>query len=41
MAGYVVAGLIGLAIGPAAFIAVDHMVAVRWSNTVLDLVNGR
>lgn len=39
-AAYMVAGLICLAVGPAAFIAVDHGVVVRWSNKLLDLVSG-
>jgi hypothetical protein len=38
-AGYVMASLIGLAIGPALFVGIDHDVVVRWSNGILDLVS--
>jgi hypothetical protein len=38
-AGYVIAGLIGLAIAPVLFMAGDHAVVVRWSNEILDLVS--
>lgn len=38
-AGYVLAGLIGLAAGPVLFMAVDHVVVVRWANGILDLVS--
>lgn len=38
-AGYAVAGLIGLAIGPALFVSMDHDFVVRWSNAILDLVS--
>ena len=40
-AGYVLACLIGLGVGPALFVAVDHTVVVRWSNQILDLVGGQ
>lgn len=40
-AGYVLACLIGLGVGPALFVAVDHTVVVRWSNQILDLVSGQ
>ena len=38
--GYMIAGLICLAIVPAAFVVVDHVIVVRWSNKILDLVSG-
>ncbi|HEX9462195.1 MAG TPA: hypothetical protein VGB82_06310 [Alphaproteobacteria bacterium] len=38
-AGYVLAGLIGLAMGPVFFMAIDHTVVVRWSNAILDLIS--
>ena len=40
-AGYILAALIVLGAIPALFIAVDHTVAVHWSNAILDLVNLR
>ncbi len=40
-AGYALAGLIGLTLVPALFVAVDHAVAVRWSNEVFDFVSLR
>jgi hypothetical protein len=38
-AGYGVASLIGLALGPALFVSMDHDLVVRWSNAILDLVS--
>ena len=40
-AGYILASLTGLALVPALFVAVDHAVAVRWSNEIFDLVSLR
>jgi hypothetical protein len=40
-AGYVLAGLFVIAALPVLFIAVDHTVAVHWSNAILDLVSLR
>jgi hypothetical protein len=36
-AGYVIVALTCLAAAPAAFVIVDHTVAVHWSNKILDL----
>ncbi len=38
-AGYLAAGLLSLAIGPALFVALDHSTVVRWSNEILDLIS--
>jgi hypothetical protein len=38
-AGYAAAGLIGMVLGPALFVAMDHDLVVRWSNQLLDLVS--
>ncbi|HTY65278.1 MAG TPA: hypothetical protein VMH36_01405 [Alphaproteobacteria bacterium] len=39
--GYVLACLIGLGVGPALFVSVDHTIVVRWSNQILDLVGSQ
>lgn len=38
-AGYVTAGLIGLAVVPALFMSMDHDAVVRLSNSILDFVS--
>lgn len=40
-AGYMLAGLAGAVAVPVLFIAVDHTVAVHWSNAIFDLVSVR
>jgi hypothetical protein len=40
-AGYISAALVMVVVAPVLFIAVDHTVAVYWSNQILDLVSLR
>jgi hypothetical protein len=36
---YVLAAVLGLSVGPTLFLLTDRATALRWANTILDLVS--